>query len=103
MGDQATFFFVGEGEIIREFAQFILRNRGEFPMLEEGGVFASGAGKSVGAEDLGRVVGRIEADAKEVSLTIASGIDAQLAINLGELVAHSGTEVGERAPRVNQS
>ena len=71
-------------------------------MREERGILASGAGEAVGSQNLGRVVGGIEADAEQVSFAVASGIGAKLAVDGGELVADARAEVGERAAGVDE-
>ena len=72
-------------------------------MREERGIFASGAGKTVRAENFGSVVGGVEADAEQVSLAVAGGIDADLAVDGGELVADTRAEIGEGAARIDES
>src|SRR5271170_6009683 len=84
VGDQAAIFAVGESEIVGKFLQFGLRNRGELPVREQRRIFVGGAGEAVGAENFGRVVGGIQADAEQVSLAVASGIGAELAVDRGK-------------------
>ena len=72
-------------------------------MREQRGIFASGTGVAVGAQNLGGVVGGIEADAEQVGFAVAGGIGADLVVDGGELVADARAEVGERAARVDES
>ena len=102
VSDQAAFFSVGQGEIIGELGQFSLRDCGEFPVREECGIFASGAGETVGAQDFGRVLGGIEADAEQVGFAVTRGIGANLSIDGGEFMGDTGTEIGKRAASVDQ-
>src|ERR1700691_4343080 len=103
VGDESAIRVVGESEIVGELLQLRLRDRRELPVGEESRVFGGGAGESVGAQTLGRVVGGIEADAEKVSFAVARGIGAELAIDGSKLVADAGAEIGERATGVDES
>src|SRR5580658_657249 len=72
-------------------------------MGEERGILAYGTGVTVGAQNLGCVVGGIEADAEQVGFTVAGGIGADLVVDGSELVADARAEIGERAARVDES
>lgn len=63
MGDGAAFGFYGERKEIGEARQVGGTGSGEFPMIEERGLAGVGDGKSVVAQNFGRVVFGIEADA----------------------------------------
>src|ERR1700722_3676537 len=102
MRDQTAFFLVGESEVPGEIRQLGFRNRQEFPALEERRIFAPGAGETIGAQNLGRVMFRIEADAEQMSLAIARRVGPQLFVDRRELVAYARAEIGKRATRVDQ-
>src|ERR1035437_9011198 len=71
-------------------------------MRKERGIFASGAGEAVCAQNLGRVVGGVEADAEQVRSAVACRIGADLAVDRGELMADARAEVGKRAARIDE-
>src|ERR1035438_2138120 len=75
-------------------------------MRKERGIFASGAGEAVCAQNLGRVVGGVgggvEADAERVRSAVACRIGADLAVDRGELMADARAEVGKRAARIDE-
>lgn len=71
-------------------------------MRKEPGIFASGAGETVCAQNLGRVVGGVEADAEQVRSAVTCRIGADLAVDRGELMADARAEVGERAARIDE-
>ena len=71
-------------------------------MRKERGIFPSGAGEAVCAQNLGRVVGGVEADAEQVRSAVACRISTDLAVDRGELMADARAEVGERAARIDE-
>src|SRR6202034_907539 len=71
-------------------------------MREERGIFASGAGETVGAQNFRRVVSGVEADAEQVGLAVVSGIGAELVINGGEFMADARAEIRKRTARVDE-
>src|SRR5271165_4993579 len=71
-------------------------------MREERWIFAAGTGEAVGTQNLGRVVGRVEADAEQVSFAEAGGIGSDLAVDGGELMADARAEIGKRAAGVDE-
>lgn len=66
-------------------------------MLEERGVVRVGDGEGVVAENFGRVMFGVEADAEQVC------VGGELFVNLGEVGAYARAEIGERAARVDES
>ena len=71
-------------------------------MRKERGIFASGTGEAVCAQNLGRVVGGVETDAEQVHSAVACPSAADLVVDRGELMADARAEVGERAARIDE-
>ena len=65
------------------------------------GVLA-GVGSAVTAEDLGGVVGGVEADADEVGLIAEGGVGAEGFVDVGEVAGHARAEVGHGAAGVDE-
>src|SRR5258708_958266 len=98
----AAFFLVGQSKIIGELGQLIRRNRGKFPMSKEPWVLVSGAGKTVCLEDFRRIVRRVKAYAQQMSLPVAHGVGAELAVDRGEFVADARAEIRKRAAGIDK-
>jgi len=75
---------------------------GEVPVEEALFGVLAGVGAAVAAEDGGGVVGGVEADAEEMGVGEEGGIGGELAVELGEVAAHAGAEVGEGAAGVDE-
>ena len=66
VGDESAFGFDGEGEEVGDLGQVGGAGRGELPAAEKRGVVRVRDGKTVVAENFGRVVLGVEADAQEL-------------------------------------
>ena len=75
---------------------------GEVPVEELLVGVVAGVGAAVAAEDFGGVVGGIEADAEEVGLVVERGVGGEGFVDVGEVAAHAGAEVGELAAGVDE-
>ena len=76
--------------------------RGEVPMEEFLVGVVAGVGSAVAAEDFGRVVGGVEADAEKVGLFVEGGVGGEGLVDVGEVAAHARAEVGELAASVDE-
>ncbi len=101
VGDESTFRFDGEREKTGDLGQVSGTGSGEFPAAENRRIVRVGHGEAVVAQNLGRVVLRVEADAQEARTT-QPRIRTELLIDFREVAAHSRAEIGKRAARVNE-
>src|SRR5260370_12165635 len=90
------------GEEVSYGGEVFFGGRGEVPVGE--GLFGvvAGVGSAVAAEDLGGVVGGIEADAEEVGPVVEGGVGGQGFVYVGEVAGHAGAEVGQGAAGVDE-
>ena len=75
---------------------------GEVPVLKGFVGEAAGVGAAVAAEDLRGVVGGVEGDAEEVGFAVELGVGGEGLVDLGEVAAHAGAEVGGLAAGVDK-
>jgi len=65
------------------------------------GVFA-GVGSAVAAEDLGGVVGGVEANAEKVGLIAEGRVGVEGLVDVGEVAGHARAEIGHGAAGVDE-
>ncbi len=78
------------------------RGRGELPVLEGFVGEVAGVSSAVAAQNFGRIVGGIEADAEQVRMLVARRIGLQGLVDFGKVMTHAGTEIRERAASVDE-
>jgi hypothetical protein len=79
-----------------------LVRRGKVPVLEGLVRISACVGGTIAAQNLGRVVLRIEAHTQEMRLLVERGIGRQRFVNLRKVPAHSRTEVSQRTARIDE-
>jgi hypothetical protein len=89
-------------EVLGNGREVLFGRRGEVPVEEFLVRIVTGIGATITAENLRRVVGRIEADGDEVGLFVERGIGSEGFVDVSEVAAHAGAEVGELAAGVDE-
>ena len=89
-------------EELRDCWEVFFRRCGEVPVEEFFVGVLAGVGSAVAAEDLGGVVGGVEADADKVGLIAEGGVGVEGFIDVGEVARHAGAEVGHGAAGVDE-
>lgn len=89
-------------EVLGHTGEFVGGWGGEVPVLKGLVGEAPRVGAAVAAEDLRRVVGGVERDAQEVGLPVELGVGGEGLVNVGEVMAHAGTEIRKLAAGVDE-
>lgn len=99
-------FGVGAGyaqvEVLGEGSQIGGGWGGEVPVIEGLVREAAGVGAAVAAQNPRGVVGGVEGDAEEVGLAVEGRVGLEGFIDIGEVTAHAGAEVGGLAAGVDE-
>src|ERR1700735_2086195 len=76
--------------------------RGKIPVLKCFVGEVAGVGSAIAAQNLGRVIGGIKADAEQVRVFVERRIRLQCLVNLCKVTTHAGAEIREGAPSVDE-
>lgn len=89
-------------EVLLHFGQLGEGGSGELPVFEGFVNIVAGVGCAIAAKDFGSVVGGIEADTEEVRVLVERGVGLEGLVDGGEVAAHAGTVIRERAAGVDE-
>lgn len=89
-------------EVLRNGGKLLFRRSGKIPVKEFFFGVLPGIGTAVTAKHLGRIVGRIEADAEKMGLLVERRISGQSLIDFGKVMAHPRAEIGKWAAGIDE-